>query len=152
MIEQLPAIEARFGKGSFEYVALLVQLGDAHMVQGRLSNPQAQASYAAGLAILQAQEGERAETAWLYDKLANVKNSSGDSFGAQADLEKAVSFWKDHAPANAIAPVSGEDYVARREEDLQRLRKLNEFKNRKPPSLTDDAARLSPSPNEESDI
>ena len=101
---KLAATRERWGEMSVEYVSLLVQLGDAHMVQGLLSNPQAQASYEAAWQILLLRGEESPEVAWLYDKLANVKESSGDIAGARADLEKALTFWKNHPPANAIAP------------------------------------------------
>src|SRR4051812_44472182 len=91
LIEQLPAIRTRFGEESLEYAALLVQIGDAHMMQGRLANPHAQASYEAALNIVRSRGEETPEAAWIHDKLANVKNSSGDSFGAAEDLEKAVA-------------------------------------------------------------
>jgi hypothetical protein len=135
LIAQLPAISARFGEKSPQYATLSVQIGDAHMVQGLLSNPQAQRSYEAALEILQTMEDVRPEIAWVHDKLACVKQSSGDSFGAQADLEKAVSFWRENPPANRLGPVALQDHVARREEDLERLVKLNAFLNRKPPEL-----------------
>lgn len=135
LTEQLAATCEQFGEKSIEYVWLLVQLGDAHMVQGLLSNPDAQASYEKALEILQTSAEATPEIAWLYDKLAIVKQSSGDSFGAQADLEKAISFWKGNSPANAFAPDFGPSYVARREEDLENLVRLNIFLKRKPPEL-----------------
>ncbi len=133
--EKLAATRARYGGQSVEYAALLDQLGDAHMRQGRLSNPAALASYQAALEICRARGGETPETAWLYDKLATVKESSGDTVGAQADLEKALAFWKDHPPANALAPTIRENHVARRKEDWQRLQKVNDYKNRQPPAV-----------------
>jgi len=126
-------MKARFGEQSVEYAAFLVQIGDAHMVQGRLSNPQAKARYEAACKILQAMGEQTPEVAWIHDKLANVKHSSGDSLGAAEDLEKAVSFWKEHPAANKLARRIPENHVARREEDLDRLRKLNAFLARKPP-------------------
>ncbi|MDQ6622976.1 MAG: hypothetical protein M3Y86_05760 [Verrucomicrobiota bacterium] len=123
------------GENSAEYAAVLVQLGDAHMVQGALSNPRAQLAYERALEIFAAEGEESAETAWLDDKLANVKQSSGDSAGAEADLAKAVEFWRGHPQAGTVAPAVSERYLARREEDLERLIRLNEFQNRKPPPL-----------------
>ena len=134
----MPLIEAQFGKGSTEYVTLLVQLGDAQMAQGRISNPRAQASYESALKILEEREEETSQIAWLYDKLANVKQSSGDSFGAAVDLEKALSLWKEHEPGKALSGKVSEHHFARRAEDLQRLKKLNAFKERTPPD--DEAA------------
>lgn len=131
--EQIPAVRERFGEESIEYVALLAQLGDAHMVQGSLAHPQAQTSYEEALQILQRRDDAAPEIAWLHDKLANVKKSSGDSFGAQADLEKAVGFWKENPPVNAFEPEVRKDHVARREEDLRDLVRLNVFLKRKPP-------------------
>ena len=133
LTKKLAATRERCGEMSVEYVSLLVQLGDAHMVQGRLSNPHAQASYEAALQILLLRGEESPEVAWLYDKLANVKESSGDIAGARADLEKALTFWKNHPPANAIAPAVAENHIARREEDFERLTRVYEFKLRAPP-------------------
>lgn len=135
LIAQLPAISARFGSESVEHAAMLVQIGDAHMVQGLLSNPKAQACYEAALEIVRAREDAGPEIACVHDKLACVKQSSGNTFAAQADLEKAVSFWRENLPTNRLAPIPHNDHVARREEDLQRLIQLNAFLKRKPPQL-----------------
>ncbi len=118
-----------------EYAAVLMALGDAHLRQGRPSNPRAQECYEAALQICRARGEETPETAWIYDQLANVKASSGDSQGAQGDLERALNFWKDRAPMNAMVSTVPEDHVSRRAEDLQRLRKLNAFLRRNPPEL-----------------
>ena len=130
---KLAATRERCGEMSVEYVSLLVQIGDAHMIQGRLSNPHAQASYEAALQILLLRGGQSPEVAWLYDKLANVKESSGDIAGARGDLEKALTFWKNHPPANAIAPAVAGNHITRREEDFERLTRVHEFKLRTPP-------------------
>jgi hypothetical protein len=135
LIARLPWIKTNVGEASIEYAALLVQIGDAHMRQSRLSNPQAQDSYEAALKILQVEGDETAETAWIHDKLASVKKSSGDSFGAQADLEKALRFWSENPPANRLKRDINANHVARREEDLQGLRRLNAFLTRKPPGI-----------------
>lgn len=133
LTEKLAATRERCGEMSLEYVTLLVQLGDAHMWQGGLANPHALASYEAALQILLLREEESPEVAWLYDKLSNVKQSSGDIAGARADLEKALTFWKNHPPANAIAPAIAENHIARREEDFERLTRVHEFMLRTPP-------------------
>ncbi len=135
VIAELAAVRASCGEQSMEYATLLVRLGDAHMRQGRLSNPRAQECYEAALQICRIQGEETPETAWIYDQLANVKASSGDTLSAQGDLEKALSIWKDRAPTNAIASSVREDHVARRAEDLERLRRVNEFQNRQPPPI-----------------
>jgi tetratricopeptide (TPR) repeat protein len=132
---KLAATRERWGEMSIEYVSLLVQIGDAHMVQGRLSNPQAQASYESALKILQETDGETSPIAWVYDKLANVKQSSGDSFGAEVDLEKALSLWKENGPGKASGERARENHLARRAEDLENLKRLNAFKKRKPPEI-----------------
>ncbi|MBA3962489.1 MAG: tetratricopeptide repeat protein [Chthoniobacterales bacterium] len=132
--EKLTATRARCGEDSVEYAFVLVELGDAHMVQGRLSNPAAQASYETALKIFQTEGQETPEVAWLYDKLANVKQSSGDTFGAEADLKKALALWQDRPP-DKLRWALRDDHLTRREEDLERLRKVNAFKNRKPPEL-----------------
>jgi tetratricopeptide (TPR) repeat protein len=132
---KLAATRARYREQSVEYAALLDQLGDAHMKQGCLSNPAAQASYEAALEIFRTKEEKNPEIAWLYDKLSCVKQSSGDTVGAQADLEKALVFWKDHPPENALAPTIRKDHVARRQEDWQSLKKVNDYRNRKPPPI-----------------
>lgn len=131
--ERLDAIGLRCGKESIEYGALLVELGDSHMRQGCLANPQAQASYEAALEIFRGKGEETAETAWIYDKLANVKQSSGNSRGAETDLTKALAFWKKHPPGNLLATAVNQNHAARRTEDWERLRKLNQFLDRSPP-------------------
>lgn len=131
LAESLESIKERFGENSTEYATTLVKIGDAHMLQGSLSNPQALDAYEKALHIFRTQGEETPNTAWLYDKLANARQSSGDTAGAQADLVKAVDFWKKNA--DAPGPGIDERYVSRRQEDLERLINVNQFKNRKPP-------------------
>ncbi|CAN5421193.1 hypothetical protein BH10CYA1_BH10CYA1_02600 [soil metagenome] len=125
----LGEIKSRYGENSQEHAATLVQLGDAHMVQGKLSNPVAQASYEQALQIFRGHGEETPQTAWVYDKLANVKQSSGDSVGAANDLSKALEIWR----ANSKNPdVPNENHITRRTEDLARMQVLNRFNSRTP--------------------
>lgn len=124
----LGEIKTRYGENSSEHASTLVQLGDAHMVQGKLSNPQAQASYEQALRIYRSHGEETPQTAWVYDKLANVKQSSGDSVGAANDLSKALEIWR----ASKSPDVPNENHIARRTEDLARMQVLNRFNNRRP--------------------
>ncbi|MBI2811297.1 MAG: tetratricopeptide repeat protein [Candidatus Melainabacteria bacterium] len=125
----LTEIKSRYGENSPEHASTLVQLGDAHMVQGRLSNPAAQASYEQALQIFRGYGEDTPQTAWVYDKLANVKQSSGDSVGAASDLSKALEIWR----ADSKNPdVPNENHIARRSEDLARMQVLNRYSNRSP--------------------
>lgn len=132
---ELDAIRANEGEQSMAYAAGLVRLGDAHMRQGLLSNPRALECYEAALRVCRGDGEKTPETAWIYNQLANVKASSGDTVGAESDLEKALSFWQARGATNRIAPTIPRDHVARRAEDLERLRRVNEFRNRRLPPL-----------------
>ena len=72
------------------------------------------------------------QTAWVYDKLATVKQSSGDSVGAANDLSKALEIWRAD-PKNPDVP--NENHIARRTEDLAHMQVLNRFTNRSPVKL-----------------
>ncbi|MBS1954147.1 MAG: hypothetical protein JST89_08175 [Cyanobacteria bacterium SZAS-4] len=130
--KSLNEVKSRYGENSQEVASTLVQLGDAHMVQGRLSNPNAKASYEQALGIFNRFGEETPQTAWVYDKLANVKQSSGDTVGAANDLAKAEKIWR----ANSKNPnIPDENYINRRTEDLARMQVLNNFNNRRPPEI-----------------
>ncbi len=125
-------VKSRHGENSFEYASALVRLGDAHMVQGTLSNPQAQGCYEQALKILSAEGESTAETAFVFDKLANVRQSSGDTAGAASDLAKAIEIWK---LLDANSRHVTDHHVERRVEDLERLQRVVAFNNRRPPDL-----------------
>jgi len=125
----LNEVRTRYGENSPEHASTLVQLGDAHMVQGKLANPAAQASYEQALQIFRGFGEETPQTAWVYDKLANVKQSSGDTVGAASDLSKALEIWRANTDAQGVP---NETHIARRTEDFARLEVLNRFNNRKP--------------------
>lgn len=130
VIEQtLPEVRGRYGDNSPEHASTLVQLGDAHMTQGKLSSPQAEASYLEALRIFSAHGTETPQTAWVYDKLATVKQVSGDTVGAAANLSKALEIWQSMARENSRP---SENYIARRTEDLSRLQVVNRFNETKP--------------------
>lgn len=118
------------GENSFEYASALVKLGDAHMVQGRLSNPQAQQCYETALQIVLKIENSEAETAYVLDKVATVKNSSGDTAGAAKDLKSALEIWR---LLDGEARFVKDDYVTKRAEDLERMEKIVAFRNIRPP-------------------
>ncbi len=133
VIEQsLREVKSRYGENSQEHASTLVQLGDAHMVQGKLANPDAQASYEQALQIFRGFGEETPQTAWVYDKLANVKQSSGDTVGAATDLSKALSIWKANSDGQGVP---NESHITRRMEDLARMEVLNQYMNRKPVEL-----------------
>ncbi|MFN8554901.1 MAG: tetratricopeptide repeat protein [Candidatus Obscuribacterales bacterium] len=130
VIEQtLPEVKARYGENSPEHASTLVQLGDAHMTQGKLSSPGAEASYLEALRIFSSHGADTPQTAWVYDKLATVKQVSGDTVGAAANLSKALEIWQSSSRESALP---AESYIARRTEDLARLQTLNRFNATKP--------------------
>lgn len=130
VIEQtLTEVRSRYGDNSPEHASTLVQLGDAHMVQGKLANPQAQASYEQALQIFKGFGEETPQTAWVYDKLSSVKQSSGDTVGAVNDLAKALEIWRANTDKQGVP---SESHIARRTEDFARMEVLNRFNNRKP--------------------
>ena len=131
--QSLPEIKSRFGENSKEHASALVQIGDAHMVQGLLSNPKAQVNYEQALQIFKAQNDSSPQTAWVLDKLASVKQSSGDTAGAAADLAKALEIWKSNGPDNSN--YANENHILRRTEDLTNLQKLLAYENRPRPQL-----------------
>lgn len=118
------------GEDSFEYASALVKLGDAHMIQGRLSNPLAQQCYEQALTIVQGKKPDSAELAFVLDKLANVKQSSGDTTGAVNDLKEVLELWKTLSPDATFVSV---DYITRRGEDLDRMERVLAFRNIRPP-------------------
>ncbi|MFN8554931.1 MAG: tetratricopeptide repeat protein [Candidatus Obscuribacterales bacterium] len=120
------------GENSFEYASALVKLGDAHMVQGRLANPRAQECYEMALQIVQKTDNSLAETAFVLDKLATVKHSSGDTAGAATDLKSAMELWQ---LLEAEARFVTDTYISRRAEDLERMEKVVAFENIRPPEL-----------------
>lgn len=122
--------KAEYGEDSFEYASAVVKVGDAHMVQGRLSNPLAQRCYEQALSIVQGKNPDSAELAFVLDKLANVKQSSGDTTGAVNDLKKALELWKTISPDATFVSV---DYITRRSEDLDRMERVIAFRNIRPP-------------------
>ena len=132
LLQKAQEVKARHGETSFEYASALVRLGDAHMVQGKLANPQAQECYEQALKILSAEGESTAETAFVFDKLANVRQSSGDTAGAATDLAKAIEIWKT---LDANSRFVTDHHVERRVEDLTRLQRVVEFNNRRPPDL-----------------
>ncbi len=125
-------VKSEFGADSFEYASALVQLGDAHMVQGKLANPKAQQSYEHALKIVSTENGSSAEVAYVFDKLANVKQSSGDTAGAATDLAKAIEIWNN---LDANSKFVTDHHIKRRAEDLEGLQRVVAFQNRRPPDL-----------------
>lgn len=125
------AVKSQHGE-SFEYAHALVRLGDAHMVQGTLSNPKAQVCYEQALKIVSTEGESTAETAFVLDKLANVKQSSGDTAGAATDLAKAIEIWK---ALDTDARFVTDHHIERRVEELTRLERVVAFNNRRPPEL-----------------
>lgn len=132
-LEQKAAqVKSQHGENSFEYASALVRVGDAHMVQGSLANPQAQDCYEQALKIVSAEGESTAETAYILDKLANVKQSSGDTAGAATELAKAIEIWK---ALDADSRFITDHHLERRMEDLTRLERVVAFNNRRPPDL-----------------
>ncbi|CAN5269083.1 hypothetical protein BH10CYA1_BH10CYA1_36570 [soil metagenome] len=130
--QKAEVVKSQHGEGSFEYASALVRLGDAHMTQGSLANPRAQACYEHALRIVGADGASNAEAAYVFDKLANVRQSSGDTAGAATDLEKAIEIWK---ALDAGSRFVTDNHIERRAEDLVRLQRVVAFQNRRPPDL-----------------
>lgn len=125
----LTEVTAKYGENSPEHASMLVQLGDAHMTQGKLSSPQAEASYEQALRIFSARGESTPQTAWIYDKLASVKQLTGDNAGAAAHLSRALEIWQSTPAEKGLPSVN---HIARRTEDLARLQLLNKFSAIKP--------------------
>ncbi|MBS1955087.1 MAG: tetratricopeptide repeat protein [Cyanobacteria bacterium SZAS-4] len=125
-------VKSRHGENSFEYASALVRWGDAHMIQGKLSNPQALGCYEQAMKIVSAAGESTAETAFVFDKLANVKQSSGDTAAAAIDLAKAIEIWK---VLDANSRFVTDHHMERRIEDLTRMERVVAFNSRRPPEL-----------------
>jgi hypothetical protein len=125
LITNLDAIKSRYGENSPEHADYLMRIGDAHMTQGSLSNPAALASYEQALKIFSDSGQANAQMGKVYDKLANVKESSDDTRGAAADLARAIEFWQTDETNPDFAQ---SDYFARRQEDLRRLQGVNQIR------------------------
>lgn len=125
-------VKSQHGEGSLEYASALVRLGDAHMMQGTLANPQAQKCYEHALKIVCVESEANAEMAYIFDKLANVSQSSGDTAGAATFLAKAIAIWK---ALDANSRFVTDHHMERRAEDLVRLQRVVAFNNRRPPDL-----------------
>jgi hypothetical protein len=125
LITALEAIKSRYGENSVEHADYLIKIGDAHMTQGSLSNPAAQANYEQALRIFSELGASNAHLGRVYDKLSNVKESSDDTRGAAADLTRAIALWQTDQ-ANPEFALS--DYFVRRQEDLQRLQRVNQLR------------------------
>lgn len=125
-------VKSQHGEGSLEYASALVRLGDAHMMQGTLANPQAQQCYERALKIVCVEGEANAEAAYVFDKLANVRQSSGDTAGAATKLAQAIKIWK---ALDANARFVTDHHMERRAEDLVRLQRVVAFENRRPPDL-----------------
>lgn len=120
--KQLDAVRTQYGENSVEHADHLIRIGDAHMTQGSIANPEAQAHYERALKIFTDTNQSNAMIAKAYDKLANVKESSGDTRGAAADLAKAIEHWQtDSTNADFVQS----NYFARRLDDLRRLQNVN---------------------------
>lgn len=130
---------ARYGPGSFEYAHELLGLGDALMVQCRRA--EASAAYAEALSIYRAAGEDGWLTAWAWAKLATAKQSFQDLPGAEAALSEAVALW-DRLEASAFPAVPDPEkirrIITRYREDLESLRRVIAFQNRRPPALPED--------------
>jgi len=125
LLTNLDAIKSRYGENSPEHADYLIRIGDAHMTQGSLSNPSAQASYEQALKIFSDSGQSNAQMGKVYDKLANVKESSDDTRGAVADLARAIELWQtDQTNPDFVKS----DYFVRREQDLRRLQGVNQIR------------------------
>jgi hypothetical protein len=122
-------IKARYGENSPELASTMTQLGDAHMTQGKLSAPQAEASYQEALRIYSSHGSDTPQTAWVLDKLASVNQSAGDTVGAAANLSKALEIWRSMPNGKGVP---NESHIARRAEDLARLQLLTKYNTRTP--------------------
>jgi len=132
MEQRAEEVKSQSGEDSLEYASALVKVGDAHMVQGNLANPQAQKCYEQAMKIVSGKGETTAETAYVFDKLAIVKQSSGDTASAVVDLLKAIEIWKQF---DANSRFVTDEYVGRRVEDLTRMQRVEALRNRRPPDL-----------------
>ena len=131
LISRLDAVKSAHGENSVEHADYLMRIGDAHMTQGSLANPAAQANYEQALKICTDTNQSDAMLGKAYDKLAIVKESSGDTRGAASDLGKALEHWHKEP----VSPdLSKSSYLVRRQEDLQRLERVNKVKYGRQPT------------------
>jgi hypothetical protein len=121
LMANLEAVKSQYGENSPEHADYQMRIGDAHMRQGSLSNPEAQASYEQALKIISDNGQSNEEMGRIYDKLANVKESSDNPCGAATDLARAIEFWQK---GQTTTDSTQTDYIAGRQDDLRRLQNV----------------------------